>query len=453
MMPVNDASTPFLDVSPYVNPPSDLQPALSADIHADVAIVGGGYTGLSTALALRERGISSVVLERDFCGYGASGRNAGHLTPTICKDLPTAMMLFGRETAANLARYADFCVESAERMIEDYGIDCDYNRSGNIMAVIHPSQEKRLRKATEAAVSLGAKIHFVEPGEMRERGVPRAFLSGSMEEAGGTLHTGKFVLGLRKAALAHGIKIYEKTAVQCIEETKPIRVVTAGGTVTADRIVMASNAYAPEIGRPGNLLGPLYITLFETAPLSEAQLDAIGGWGAREGIYTAHESMESYRLTAQRTIIGGSKDVQFFYDCAPHNHGGDGDARKMSVINAFRQRFPMLGELPIAHAWAGWCGFTLNFMPIVGRAADNPAYHYAVAYNGHGIAQATTMGALLADLLQDKPNPWHDLICRKPAYMMPSKTLMYLSVKTLLTVLNGIDRRIDNKARRGNFGR
>jgi gamma-glutamylputrescine oxidase len=441
----DDTATRFLEISPYVSRPADLMPPLSADIEADVAIVGGGYTGLSTALALHERGIATVVLERDFCGYGASGRNAGHLTPTICKDLPTAVMMFGRETAAQLARYADFCVESAEHLMKAHAIDCDYNQSGNIMAVIHPAQEKRLRAATEAAVALGAKMHFVEPSEMRARGVPRAFLCGAMEEAGGTLHTGKFVLGLRKAALARGIRIYEQTRVERLEETKPIRVATSGGTVSADRLVMASNAYSAEIGRPGGRQAPLYITLFETAPLSDAQLEAIGGWKGREGIYTAHESMESYRLTAQRTIIGGSKDVQYFYDCAPHNHGGEHDARKMSVIRAFRERFAALADLPIAHAWAGWCGFTLNFLPLIGRAPDNPAWHFAIGYNGHGVAQASAMGALMADLIEGKPNPWHALVCRKPAFM-PPKPLRYLSTKTLITVLNGIDRRMDRKA-------
>jgi gamma-glutamylputrescine oxidase len=445
-MPIDDTSTRFLDISPYVSPPADLQSPLSSNIHADVAIVGGGYTGLSTALALHERGIAAVVLERDFCGYGASGRNAGHLTPTICKDLPTAVMLFGRERAGKLARFADFCVESAEEIMKAYSIDCDYNRSGNIMAVVHPAQEKRLREATEAAVSLGAKMHFVEAGEMRSRGIPRAFPCGAMEEAGGTLHTGKFVMGLRQAALARGIRIYEQTAVEHIDETQPVHLVTAGGSVNAEKLVMAANAYAGEIGRPGDRVAPLYITLFETAPLSDAQLEAIGGWRGREGIYTAHESMESYRLTAQRTIIGGSKDVQYFYDCAPHNHGGEGDARKLSVIRPFRERFPALADLRVAHAWAGWCGFTLNFMPVVGRLPDNPAYHYAIGYNGHGVAQATTMGALLADLLQGRFNPWHELICRKPAYM-PPKPLRYMSVKAILAVVNGLDRRVDRRAR------
>lgn len=438
-----DSATRFLEISPYVTAPGDLQPPLRGDIRADVAIIGGGYTGLSTALALHEAGVSAVVIERDFCGFGASGRNAGHLTPTICKDLPTAIMLFGRETAANLARYADFCVENAEHLMKAYDVDCDYNRSGNIMAVVHPAQEKRLRKATEAAVALGAKMHFVEPGEMRERGVPGVFLCGAMEEAGGTLHTGKFVLGLRKAALARGIGIYERTSVERVEEGKPIRVVTNGGTVSADRIVMATNAYAPELDGPGRNMAPLYITLFETAPLSDDELDAIG-WTGREGIYTAHESMESYRLTAQRTIIGGSKDVQYFYDCAPHKHGGENDARKMSVIRAFRERFPALANLSIAHAWAGWCGFTLNFMPMMGRAPADPNYFYGVGYNGHGIAQATAAGGLLADLMLGRPNPWHEIICRKPGYM-PPKPLRYLSIKAMLGVVNGIDARIDRK--------
>jgi len=277
--------------------------------------------------------------------------------------------------------------------------------------------------------------------------MPGAFLCGAMEEMGGTLHPGKFVLGLRHAALARGIRIYEQSAVLRIEETKPIRVVTASGSVCADRLVMAANAYAGEIGRPGDRISPLYITLFETAPLSEAQRAAIGGWGGREGIYTAHESMESYRLTAQGSVIGGSKDVQYFYDCQPHRHGGEGDARKMSVIRAFRARFPALADVPIAHAWAGWCGFTLNFLPVVGQLPDNDAYHYAIGYNGHGIAQATSMGALLADQILGRQNPWRQLVCRKPFYM-PPKPLRYAGVKAILGVLNGIDRRIDGKARR-----
>ena len=446
-MQPDDAATQFLAISPYVQPPSDTAPPLAATIHADVAIIGGGYTGLTTALALQERGYAPVILERNFCGYGASGRNAGHLTPTICKDLPTAMLLFGKEKAAHFARFADHCVATAEQLMSAYGIACDYHASGNIMSVVHPAQEQRLRKATAAARALGAKMHVVEPGEMRERGLPRAFLCGAMEETGGTLHPGKYVAGLRRAALQRGIRIFEGSAVRRINPGRTIELATDGGTVRADKLVLAANAYTPEIGPPGDRITPLYISMFESAPLTDAQIDAIGPWRGREGIYTAHESMESYRLTAQRTIIGGSKDVRYFYDASPHRHGGDADARKMSVIGAFRDRFPALGEVPIAHAWAGWCGFTLNFMPMVGRAADNPAFIYGIGFNGHGIAQASAMGGLLADLVDGKRNPWHDVICRRPP-LIPGKPLRYLCVRALLALFNGIDRRIDEKIRR-----
>ena len=446
-MSADDVSTPFLDVSPYLSQPADLRP-LDGDLHADVAIVGGGYTGLSAAMALAARGVSAIVLERHFCGFGASGRNAGHLTPTICKDLPTARMLFGAEAAARLVRFADHCVEQTEALIAEHRIDCDYHPGGNVMAVVHRSQEARLRRATEASRVLGARTRFVEPGEMRERGMPRAFLSGALEEAGGTLHPGKLVLGLRRAALERGIAIHELTAVERVEEGRPLRVVTARGTVSARQVLMATNAYAPEVGSPGHRLCPLYISLFESAPLSDAQLASIGGWSGREGIYTAHESLESYRLTADRTIVGGSKDVRYFYDCAPHNHGGDGDARKLSVIRAFRERFPELAELRVAHSWAGWCGFTLNFLPVVGRAPGSTSYYYSAGYNGHGVAQATAMGALLADLMLGRPNPWHEVICRKPVYL-PPKPLRYVTIQGILGIVNGLDRRVDRRIREG----
>ena len=451
-MHTHDSATTFLDISPYVSLPADLQPALTQDIQADVVIVGGGFTGLSTALALHEAGVCAVVLERHFCGYGASGRNAGHLTPTICKDLPTAVMLFGKDTAGKLASFADQCVESAEQLIAGYGIDCDYQQSGNIMTVVHPSQEARLRKAAAAAMAVGARMHFVEPGEMRERGLPKAFLCGAMEEAGGTLHPGKFIMGLRHAALARGIRIYEQTRVDSVSQGNPVRVMTASGSVSADKLLMASNAYTPEIGTPGERIVPLYVTLFETEPLSDEQLAAIGGWQGREGIYTAHESMESYRLTAQRTIIGGSKNVQYFYDCQPSKHGGESDASKMSVINSFRERFPALGQVRIAHAWAGWIGMTLNFLPVVGNAPGSNSYFYGVGYNGHGVAQASSMGSLLADRILGKANPWHEIICRKPLYMPPNPW-RWAAVRGMLGVVNGIDRRIDRKILQQGIGR
>jgi glycine/D-amino acid oxidase-like deaminating enzyme len=445
-----DTKTPFLDISPYVRAPADLQSPLEGDIRTDVAIVGGGFSGLSTALALKKSGVSAVIIEREFCGHGASGRNAGHLTPTICKDLPTAVMLFGKEKAAELVRFADHCVETTENMMSEYSIDCDYNQSGNIMAVVHPKQEARLRKAAAAAESLGAKIRYVESSEMRERGIPRAFLSGAMEVLGGTLHPGNYVEGLRQAAINAGIPIYEQTAVTEISKDKQPKVFTEQGTVSADKVVMATNAFTPDIGKPGHRICPLYVTLFETRPLSDEQLEAIGGWAGREGIYTAHESMESYRLTAQRTIIGGSKEVKYFFGGKVGHHGGAKDASSNAVISAFRDRFPQLEALPIAHNWAGWIGMTMNFLPLVGQLPGQTSIYHTAGYNGHGIAQASAMGAIMADMILERDNPWLNTIVRKPAYL-PPEPFRWLAIQALLVILTGVDRRTDKAIRKQGF--
>ena len=186
-----ETSDRFLEISPWVSEPEDLQPPLDAPIDVDVVVIGGGYTGLSTALALREQGAAVALLERDFAGSGASGRNAGHLTPTIGKDTPTLLRLFGRERASALLRFADAAVEFTEETIRKRGIDCDYRATGNILAGVHGKHERRLRRASEAAAGLGGCVRFLDAGAMRERGVPPAFRCGILEEQGGHLHPGR----------------------------------------------------------------------------------------------------------------------------------------------------------------------------------------------------------------------------------------------------------------------
>jgi len=200
---------PFEDISPFVIPPEDVQPQVSGDLAADVVVLGGGYTGLSTALNLRNAGIDVVLIERQFCGSGASGRNAGHLTPTIGKDLPSLVTFYGKERAGRLVRFADDAVAYAESLIDRHAIDCGYEASGNIIAGVHPAHEARMRKAIDAAEKVGAQQRFLAPGEMRDRGIPRSFLFGILEQKGGTLDPGRYAAGLRRAAINAGVRVFE----------------------------------------------------------------------------------------------------------------------------------------------------------------------------------------------------------------------------------------------------
>jgi glycine/D-amino acid oxidase-like deaminating enzyme len=314
------------------------------------------------------------------------------------------------------------------------------------MAVVHPKQEKRLRRAAAVAEQVGAPVHFLEPADVRARGLPPAFLCGVLEGAGGTLDPGKLVLGLRRAALAAGVRIYEGTGVTRIGLGAGAVVRTTHGAVRAERVVMATNAWTREIGRPGNKIVPLYVTLFETAPLSDAQLAALGGWPNREGIYTAHEILESYRLTAQRTIIGGSKAPRYVWGAKPGDHGGPDAAHQSVVIRGFRDRFPALADVPIARFWGGWIAMTLSFLPSIGPLGRDRRLWHALGYNGHGVAQATAAGDILADGLTGKDNEWARVF-RKPAPTLPPEPFLWITARGLLGLFGAMDRVTDTQIR------
>jgi glycine/D-amino acid oxidase-like deaminating enzyme len=425
-------------------PPDDLRPVLDGDRTTSVCVIGAGFTGLSAALALRRSGTDVVLLERDFAGFGASGRNAGHLTPTIGKDVPTLLLVYGERRTAELLEFAEHAVGCVETLIGEHAIDCDYWPTGNVMAAVAPAQEKRLRKAAETARRVGAQVEYLDRHEMRRRGLPTAFIAGAWEKRGGTLDPGKLVRGLRRVVLDAGVPLHESTPVlEIVEGTKP-RVRTVRGSVTADTVILATNAYTVELGHLRSTLVPLHDTLFESAPLGDADLARIG-WPGREGIYTAHESLESYRLTARGTIVGGSKAVRYPYGGRPT--GDSTPATIAANVQAFRDRFPEIDGIPVAHTWGGWIDMTIHFLPVLGTTGEQGNVHYAAGFNGHGVAQACAMGPVLADRVLGRPNA---LAARFAPFAvpLPPEPLRWLLVRAMLGAVVALDRRVDARVRR-----
>jgi len=440
-----DQSYPFEEISPWVATPTDLRPPPDGDVRVDVVVVGGGYTGLSTALSLSAAGIDVAVLEQDFAGSGASGRNAGHLTPTIGKDLPTLLRLFGRDRARALVRFADDAVEYAEQTIDRLGIDCDYVATGNVLAGVHPKHERRLLKSAATAADLGAHVRFLSGEQMRERGLPPSFLFGVLEEKGGTLHPGRYVAGLRRAAIDAGVRLYERSPVVELVDCAPVRARTRRGTITADRAVLATNAYTSALGWKRRTVAPLRVSLFESEPLDERRLAELG-WRNREGIYTSHEILESYRLTMRGTIVGGSKNVGYAFG-GKLAAGYDRDAFRV-IERAFRDRFADLGDVRIARFWSGWIGLTLDFLPVIGTTGRATNVHYGIGYAGHGVAQATLMGAMLGERVQGRAHPSEAALARKER-AWPPEPARWLAAKALNGVLTAVDARTDRQIRRG----
>lgn len=415
--------------------------SLAGDMEADVAIVGGGFTGLSTAIALRAAGHSVVVLEAEHVGHGASGRNAGHLTPVIGKDLPTLALLF-RGRARALVELVELAIAHVERTIAEHTIDCGYEPVGNVLAAVHAKQHGMLDKAGHAAATLGLDAEMLEPDAMRSRGLPSTFTRGLLMRRGGILDPGRYVRGLRQVAEKAGAVIAERTPVERIEEGSPARVVTPRGVVRARATVLATNAWTPGLGWLGGTIARFHVYLFASAPLGEAERAAIG-WPGREGIYTAHEILESYRLTADHRIVGGAKTVRYGF-------GGrelpDDAATFAYLVGAFRDRFPALRHVPVTHRWGGPIAFGLDFLPAVGVGSTFKNVYYSAGYAGHGIAMASYAGTMIADLVLGRDGPGRALWGHRKV-PMPPEPLRWLVAHGLVAAFEAIDRRVDRAVR------
>lgn len=435
----------FDALSPWIRRPGELQPALEGNERADVVILGGGFTGLNAALQLRKAGVDVVLLEADFCGAGASGRNAGHLTPTIGKDVPTLIKQFGTEKAAALVRLAEDGVAFVEKRMREFDIACDYEPNGNIIAGVHEKQRKPLERAAKTAQEFGIKAVFLDESDMRQRLMPPAFRFGLLEGCGGLMDPGKYVSALRREALDAGVRIRENSPALSIEDGARVTAKTARGSVVADKLLLATNAYTvPAFNLLWSRIIPVRVSLFWTRPLDAAEMDSIG-WVKREGIYTAHEILENYRFTADNRILGGSKTIQYAYGSRlPH-----GDQKKAFALleRAFRDRFPTLSHVPIDTFWGGWISITLDYLPTTGTLGKNGNIHYSLGCNGHGIAQFSLMGAAAGDAILGKPWPQLEVLKRRVPWY-PPEPFRWMVGQGLKITLEAIDRRTDASLRR-----
>lgn len=432
------AATELTTGTGWVDRPDVAATALEGEVACDVAVVGGGLGGAAAALRLAERGADVVVLEADVCGWGASARSAGYLGSSLAAD-PQLVATFHRRRFPGLVRFADNAFHFADGLIDRLSIDCDFERTGLVLAAVSRGQLKRARRNARILTAAGADAEFVEgPG----LGLPDAFLGGVVERVGGLLNPGKYALGLREALLRSDARLFEHTAVRAVEADRDgVTVTTPGGRVRAERVLLTTNARSGELEiAPRRVATPVWTSLVETEPIPPERLDE-AGWTSRVGIVTQHVLLENYRPTARNTVVFGTRQLRTArggLNAQPLDQ-----ALVADLVRGFRDRFPSLADVAPRRAWGGWIGMTTSWLPVAGEAS--PRVLYAIGCNGHGLAQAPYLGTLLADRLAgDEPHDDLRAVWREQPRFRPSLILTRPALKAAWA----IDRVSDRISRR-----
>ena len=357
---------------------------LAGEEKADIAIVGGGFTGIATALSLAERGYQVAVLEAHRVGWGASGRNGGQFTDSIAGE-GTIRRQLGAEAEDFLwyLRWRGHTI--IEDRVERYGIECDL-RHGHIRTAKKRRQVADLRADYEAMARRNMRQHlqFVEGKELRRLLGTDAYHAGLVNRRNGHLHPLNLCLGEADAARGLGARIFEESPVTHIEHGDHPAVVTTDGRVRADRVIVAGNAYHElEPKSLKGLIFPATSHIIVTEPLSDERVQEINP--QRLAVYDTNHIIDYYRITADQRLLFG----------AGCNYSGRDPEDIDAVMRPCMERiFPQLADTAIDYRWGGRIGIVLNRVPQLGRISPN--VWYAQGYSGHGVCLTHVVGETLA---------------------------------------------------------
>ena len=363
-------------------------PALEGQVDADVAIVGGGLTGISAALTLAESGIRAVVLESGRIGAGGSGRNGGHL----CQGWPTDFDKISRQLDAGDADIAwqigMDAVDLVKHRITKYAISCDL-AFGYLHAALHRRQMDELDLMQKEWEARGYS-HFSrlgDPSSLADHIGSTAYVGALHDTGCGHIQPLKYLHGLARAAQRQGTQIYEASPVRKIVRGQhKTLLIEGGGTVTASAVMLCGNAYLADIGLAGmrRRLAPVTSSILATKPLSENLVRALLPTGA--AVADCNTALNYYRIDAENRMIFGGRASYSNVDFGKV----EPDLRRRMV-----DVFPLLAQAETQQVWSGRIGITVNRVPQFGRTDDD--IYFVQGFSGHGVALSGQAGTILAN--------------------------------------------------------
>ncbi|WP_311568428.1 FAD-dependent oxidoreductase [Photobacterium arenosum] len=387
----------------------DLRPRkLETDTTTDVCIVGGGFTGLWTAIQLKMKqpSLDILVIEKDLCGSGASGRNGGCMLTWSTKYL-TLKKLYGEAEAIRLVKASEAAVYDIEAFCKAHGIEAQIRLDGTLYTASNRAQIGAMDPVLAALdkQSINAWQPWTKEKVQSESGSD-VHLEGHFSSAAGTVQPGLLVRGLKRVAEEMGVTIFEHTPMTAIHRQQtPVRIATPGGNIRADKVVLALNAWMPSLFpefKHSVVLVSSDMLITEPAP------EHLKNQGLRDGksVIDGRTFVHYYRTTPDGRLMLG-KGGNYFSFGNKVSTVFDQPSRYQAILRAaFRRFFPAMQSVPLAMTWTGASDRSATGMPFFGRLADNPSVVYGLGYSGNGVVQSWMGGQILSSLVLEEDNDW-----------------------------------------------
>ncbi|MFE9856883.1 NAD(P)/FAD-dependent oxidoreductase [Streptomyces sp. NPDC005780] len=379
--------------------------ALTGDEHCDLLVIGGGYSGLWTALLAKEREPERdvVLIEGRETGWAASGRNGGFCAASLTHGLPNGLERWPDEIN-KLEELGARNLDAIEEAVARYSIDCEFERTGEIDVATQPHQLEELREWHQEAEQHGfGGVEFLDRDALRAEVDSPTFLGGLWDRRGvAMLHPAKLVWGLKQACLDLGVRIYEHTrGLELARTGTGMAVRTPYGKVLARRVALGTNIFPSLVKRVRPYTVPVYDYALMTEPLTEDRLASIG-WKNRQGLGDSANQFHYFRLSADNRILWGGYDAIYPYGGRLSAELDQRPETFLKLAGQFFECFPQLAGVRFSHAWGGAIDTCSRFSAFFGTAHQGRVA-YAAGFTGLGVG-ATRFGAdVMLDLLAGGP--------------------------------------------------
>lgn len=417
-------------------------PALTGEEHCDLAVVGGGYSGLWTALIAKERNPSRdvVLIEGQEIGWAASGRNGGFCAASLTHGFWNGLERWPDEIRT-LEAMGERNLDEIEAAVKRYGIDCAYERTGELAVATAPYQADELREGAELLRDeYGGDAVFMDRDEIQAEVKSPTYHAGLWDKNGcAMVNPAKLAWGLKAACLGLGVRIYENTQATKLAAHGAGMVLTTGyGRLYAGRVALGTNVFPNLVRRLRSYVVPVYDYAMMTEPLSDEQLASIG-WQNRQGIGDSANHFHYYRLSEDNRILWGGYDAVYDFNQKVSAEHDQRPATFAKLAGHFFETFPQLEGLRFTHTWGGAIDTCSRFSAFFGTAHKGKVA-YAMGYTGLGVG-ATRFGAeVMLDKLDGRPTERTELkMVRTKPIPFPPEPVRWVGIELTQRALTRAD--------------